>query len=60
MSKYNSKISLIETGESLKDDTLLRIKYIVETLASIIPENNREKALSIISRDMGIVIDRLS
>lgn len=60
MSKYKCSLILRETGECVKEDTRLRIAYIIKTMGSVIPEKYKAKIVELISHDAKVLDERLS
>lgn len=56
---YRSGITLIETGEDLRLDTWLRIKFITERAYDLIPEDKRTLFINTISGDTECIYKRL-
>jgi hypothetical protein len=59
MSKYSSQITLVETGECMKEDTVLGVKFLVSTLWRAIDEDKRDKVLQLVQFDMDRIIERI-
>ena len=75
MRRYDSTITLLETGECIKEDTRLRINGVVQMILDSIPEGTklefnigkeqpirREKdfLIKVIQHDMEVLNERLS